>query len=184
MDCCDKTKHLLPSTIPAGLNFEALVELCDFPAPDWTLVAILRGPAAIDLEATAQGAAHLFSEDGDTTGAWAPGVYAYELRATKDGKTERADFGQVTIEADLASAEAGYDPRSDNQKALDAINAVLAKRATLDQERYRINNRELYRTSISDLLKLKSYYQSLVKREGAAGCGSGGKWGRKIPVNF
>jgi hypothetical protein len=83
----------------------------------------------------------------------------------------------------MASVGAGFDPRSENERALDAINAVLTNKASQDQMRYRINNRELWRAPVTDLLKLKSLYTTLVRRERARKCGRG-IFGRAIPVTF
>jgi hypothetical protein len=55
--------------------------------------------------------------------------------------------------------------RTHAQIALANIEAVLAKRSTQDQERYTINNRELWRTPLGDLLKLRDYYRAEVRRE-------------------
>jgi hypothetical protein len=76
-----------------------------------------------------------------------------------------------------------YDGRSDNQKALDAIEAVLARRATLDQQRYTINNRELWRTPIIELIKLRSFYAAAVAREKRKNSGNR-TFGRRINVRF
>ena len=51
----------------------------------------------------------------------------------------------------------------------------------MDQERYRINNRELYRTPIADLIKLRDMYRAEVNRERAAKCGKN-PFGRKVRV--
>src|SRR5690606_10716299 len=91
------------------------------------------------------------------------------------------ESGRVRITPDLAQAAAGFDGRSQNRIALDAIDAVLARRATLDQERYRINNRELYRTPIEDLIRLRSYYATLVAREEATRKGVS-PFGRQVKV--
>ena len=69
---------------------------------------------------------------------------------------------------DIAQLAAGHDARSHVQRVLDAIEAVLEKRATLDQEQYRINNRELRRTPIADLLKLRDRYRMELQRAKAA----------------
>jgi hypothetical protein len=92
-------------------------------------------------------------------------------------------FGIMEVLPDLAAVSAPYDARSDNEKALEAIEAVLGKRATLDQDRYKINNRELWRTPISDLLKLRDVYRAAVRRERARNAGRS-QWGRLIPVTF
>lgn len=183
MGCCEKTNQYLPASIAAGLDFEARVTLADYPASEWTLAAIIRGPSAINLTAAADGDTFVFTAAAATTTGWGAGLYAYELRATKAGGTVQVDRGQLQVTPDLSTATAGYDPRSENEIALDAIKAVLAKRASLDQERYRINNRELYRTSIADLLRLKGYYAGLVRQEKA--CAKGRKtFGRPVYVRF
>jgi hypothetical protein len=43
------------------------------------------------------------------------------------------------------------------RKTLTALEAVIEGRASLDQERYRINNRELYRTPMETLIRLRNH---------------------------
>lgn len=161
----------IPAEIGAGLTFDALLTLTAYPAPGWAVSLHLRGPAAINLTATAEGSQHRITASAATTASWQAGSYWYTLRATKGADVVEVESGQLQITPDLASEAGPYDGRTQNQIALEAIEAVLAKRATLDQERYRINNRELYRTSIEDLLKLRAFYVEQVKREKAAACG-------------
>lgn len=160
----------IPDQISAGLTFNALLTLTAYPAPAWAVTFMLRGPAVIDLPATAEGSQHRLYADAATTAAWLPGAYRYVLRATDGTTTTDIDAGQTTILPDFATLppgeQVGLTPA---QIALAAIDAVLANRATLDQERYRINNRELYRTPIAELLKLRAFYAEQVKREQACG---------------
>ena len=125
------------------------------------------------MTAAAEGAQHRFRKELGETANWDAGDYWYTLRAVDaaTGDMVEVECGQVTITPDLVNAAVGFDGRTPNQIALDAIEAVIAQRATLDQERYRINNRELYRTSIPDLLKLRDHYVRLVKREQDIACG-------------
>lgn len=160
-----------PADIGAGLTFDVLLTLTAYPATEWVVAVYLRGPQAIDLEAVAEGTQHRIHADAATTAAWAPGSYWYTMRATRGAEVVEVEAGNVQIHPDVATADAGYDGRSQAETALEAINAVLAKRATLDQERYRINNRELYRMSVEDLLKLRSFYVEEVRRERANACG-------------
>jgi hypothetical protein len=51
------------------------------------------------------------------------------------------------------------------------LEAVIEGRASLDQERYRINNRELYRTPMETLIKLRNQYRAEVSRERAKASG-------------
>lgn len=173
----------LPDQITAGLDFQAVMTLREFPAPDWALVAYLRGPQVIDLTATADGAAHVFAAAADITTEWTPGTYWFALRATKGSATMEAGSGQLTVLPDLARVTGTYDGRSQNEIALAAIDAVMAKRATLDQQRYTINNRELWRTPMADLLKLRAYYATQVSREKAKARGRS-RFGRPVIVKF
>lgn len=154
----------IPKTIKAGVNFSASAALPAY-ADGWELLLYLRGPSAIDMVAVQDGNSFTFAAPASVTAAWKPGDYAYSVRATNGGDVVEVDACRLTILPDLATAEAGHEARSENRIALDAIKAVLAKRATIDQDRYRINNRELYRTSIKDLLALKAHYQQLVNDE-------------------
>lgn len=180
MTCCAST---LPAEITAGLDFRAAVDLRDYPATEWTARVLLRGPKSIDLTATASGTAHAFAADAATTAAWTPGAYWYSLRVSKDSNVLEADKGQMSVLPDLEAMQDGFDGRTQNQIALDAINAVLAKRATLDQQRYVIDKRELWRTPIADLLKLRAFYTTAVRRERNRASGCSG-FGRQIPVRF
>lgn len=140
----------------------------------------LRGPKAVNLVADSS---HTFTADAATTAAWPDGDYWYTLRASDGTDTVELETGTLRVLPDLVAADDGYDGRSQAQIALDAIEAVLAKRATLDQERYRINNRELYRMSVSDLLKLRAFYAEQVRRETACKTGRS-RFGRQIAVRF
>lgn len=177
MACCTPS---LPSSITAGLTFQAALTLLDYPAPDWSVRAVLRGPQSIDLDATADGINHVLSAGAATTAAWAPGVYWYSLRATKSGQVLEAESGRVEILADLAAVSDTFDGRTEAERALAAIDAVMSKRATQDQQRYTINNRELWRTPIAELIKLRAFYAARVRRERNK-CSP---FGRTIPVRF
>lgn len=169
----------LPASMTAGLSFSACFDLPNYPAPDWTITLYLRGPSQIDIASEPSGSQHLLSASPAVTATWLPGEYWYTIRASNGTDVSEVEKGQLLIEQDLVLQPAGYDGRSEAQKALDAIDAVLANRATLDQERYRINNRELYRTPIDQLLKLRSFYRSRVRQERGQS-----SMGRSVPVRF
>jgi hypothetical protein len=173
----------LPDQITAGLDFQAVVALAQYPAPAWGLTAVIRGPQAIDLTSTADGTNHVFTADAATTTTWQAGAYWFSLRATNGSQTFEASAGQLTIIKDLAAVTEPYDGRTQNAIALAAIDAVIAKRATQDQQRYKINERELWRTPIADLLKLRAYYAMLVARENAKASGRS-RFGRPVIVKF
>jgi hypothetical protein len=93
--------------------------------------------------------------------------------------------GGVEILANPATVAAGYDNRGHARKVLDAIEAVLEQRASVDQQSYSINGRHLARTPIAELLRLRSVYRAQVAGEDAGealNAGLGG--GRKIQVRL
>lgn len=157
--------RILPASVTAGLTFERTICLERYPAGVWALSAVLRGPGALNLSSTAEATQHKISVDAVTTSGWVPGRYSYSVRVTNGVFVHEVEAGALDILPDLNAQTPGHDGRSHAERTLDAIEAVLERRATLDQERYRINNRELYRTPIAELIKLRSLYRSEVQRE-------------------
>ncbi len=175
---------VIPLQFTAGLSFQATVSSALHPAPAWTLSLHFRGPSQIDLTAApGVSTSHVFTAAPAATADWTPGAYWWAVRATDGTDVVEIERGDMILLTDLAAVTEPYDGRSENEIALDAIDAVLSKRATQDQQRYVINNRELWRTPISDLLKLRAYYNTRVRRERARRSGAS-TMGRNIPVRF
>lgn len=175
--------NCFPSEIKAGLTFDLTMLRAAYPAPDWAFAAHLRGPSSINLTAAPDGEGHKFTETAANTANWAAGRYWYSIRATKGDEVREVENGEVTITANLQSAAAGYDGRTHAQICLDNIEAVLEKRATKDQQKYTINNRELWRTPLGDLLALRDHYKAEVAREQATQSGRA-IFGRQVRVRF
>lgn len=163
--------RIIPAKISAGLTFSAVAALSAYPAPAWSMTLALRGPASIDLEATADGTSHALAATAEETGAYPPGLYRYSLRALYNGVVREIEHGTINVLADLVQLQPGTETRSHARIVLDNIQAVIEKRATQDQQKYTINNRELWRTPIADLLKLKNLYLALVRQEEKAASG-------------
>lgn len=175
--------EILPTTITAGVTLDLTVTLTAYPADCWTLAVLLRGATSIDLSAVADGRQHHISVDAATTAGWPAGDYWYSARVTDGAAVIEIDEGTVSIKPDLATMADGFDGRSHIRKVLAAVEAVIEGRATLDQERYRINNRELFRTPIAELIKLRSQYRADLRQEEAAKKG-GSLLGRTVRVRF
>jgi hypothetical protein len=173
----------VPNQISAGLTASFTVEHRDYPAADWDVILILRGPSSIDLTATAQGDAHLIEATAADTSGWEPGRYWYSLRASKGSDVQAIEHGQLVITQDLAAVSAGYDGRHHVEKVLEAIEAVIEGRAGKDQDSYRINNRELRRTPVGDLMKLRSQYRNELVQIKQARSGRR-KLGRTVKAEF
>lgn len=174
----------IPTVIKAGVTFDAEFECPSYSAPTWSATLYLRGGSAITLAALDNTAPlHRFFASATETGNWKPGVYTYAVRVLKDEQVVEIETGTVQILPDIAGLPVDHDARSQNRKILDAITAVLERRATQDQEKYRINNRELWRTPIPELLTLKNHYASLVAAEEARNKGRS-QWGPAVKVRL
>jgi hypothetical protein len=174
---------ILPDKLTVGVTLDHLVTLTAYPATDWTLTVYLRGPGQIDLTGAAEGVQHRLNAAASVTDDWTPGAYWYTSRVTDGTAVVEIESGQITIGADLAAIDEAFDGRSHVQRVLTAIEAVIEGRASKDQERYRINNRELQRTPIAELLRLRSQYQDELRRQTAAARGQS-LLGRNVMVRF
>lgn len=171
--------RIVPNTINSGFNFSAQTWQPNYSGAEWTLELLLRGAGTISLTSERNGARHVFSANAAETASWIAGEYAYFLRAVSGDDAFLLEQGTVRVTPDATKIADGTDIRSDAQKALDAIDAVLAKRATIDQKRYRINNRELERTDPKDLIALRAHFFELVQREKAKASGKS-LFGRQV----
>ncbi len=146
-------------------------DLADYPAPTWVLKYRAKNAAGgFEIVAAADGAAHLVTVAAATTAGYTAGIYDWFAWVESGAVKTTVDEGKITVKPDFraGTATAALDARTHARKTLEAINAVIEKRATLDQQAYAIAGRSLQRTPLPDLLKLRSQYQIEVKREEAA----------------
>ncbi|MCM0018423.1 MAG: hypothetical protein NBV67_00350 [Tagaea sp.] len=160
-----------PALIVAGdtLRFRREDLGDSYPADQgWSLTYEARSAAgAITFVAAASGRAFDVNIAVSTTAGWTAGRYDIAGYVAKAGERYQIYRGTITVAPNLAAAGAA-DRRSHARKVLDAIEAVIEKRASLDQESYEIDGRSLKRTPIADLLKLRSLYKAEIAREDAA----------------
>jgi hypothetical protein len=155
----------------AGLAWDWSVAIPAFPAPSWAFHFYLRGPGSLDLVALPDGAAHRFSATAAQTASLQKGIYAWQLIGA-DGEQELlVDEGRVTVSIALSRLADGHEARTHAERMIGAIEAVLENRATLEQRRYRINNRELERTSITELRRLLKEYRVEAAQQAAKRAG-------------
>ena len=171
----------IPNAIRAGVTFDVALAYPPFSADEWSATLYLRGASAITLNAQAD--SFRFYASAEETGSWKPGIYIYAVRLSAGARVVEMETGTVQILPDIASLTEEHDARSQNRRILDAITAVLERRATQDQEKYRINNRELWRTPIPELLALKNHYAALVAAEEARNSGRS-QWGPAVRVRL
>lgn len=173
-----------PSKLTAGDTWEwrrALGSLYP-PSDGWVLTYALRGVGNINLTATASGSDHLIQVSAAVTADYAPGDYRWSALVTKAGERHLVGNGFLQVLPNLAAITDGsYEFRSPTKIALDAIEAVLQHRATLDQQAYTIGGRSLTRTPIKELLLLRDRFRAEYQVELDA---EGGGRDRNLYVQF
>lgn len=141
----------------------------DYPNTGHTLKYSARletdGSYEIQLTATADNGDYLIEVSQSDTISYAAGVYHWQAYITRNADSERITIGNGAFEIKANRDVATTDPRSQAKIVLDAIEAVIAGRATKDQESYSVQGRSLARTPIPELLVLRDTYRAEVFRE-------------------
>jgi hypothetical protein len=151
----------IPSRIVAGST--TTCRLCGFsPQEGWALSLALRGEGdPVDVEGTADGDAFLV----EIPAALTAGKWWWQVKVTDGTNTHLPAAGELLVEPNLFDQGGSYDGRSEARIALDAIDAVLANKATADQQAYTIKGRSLTRYAVADLLKLRSFFAAKIRKE-------------------
>ena len=171
----------LPTSAPReftpGETLEWIKSFDDFPADTWTVTYSFRGAGnGFDVIGTAAGLDHNFTVPGTTSDNASPGVYYFQAWAD-DGAGEKhlVDSGQTQVLPNIAALAVGtnYDGRSQARIILEAIDALMLGKATLDQQKYLIatgvpgftSQREAERIDPEALLALRKYYAGIVRSQ-------------------
>lgn len=154
---------MIPTTMVQGDSYSWEESESDYPASTWTIhYTLVNASERIAFNSIADGDNHDFALTTTITAAWKPGDYNYTRYATDGTDRTTLTNGSVTINPDFIIAS---DQRSHSKKVLDAIEAVIEERATVDQEEYSINGRSLKRMTIKDLIYFRNYYANKVRCE-------------------
>lgn len=165
-------------------------DLADFPASEWALTYYLRSDKAggtIDIAATAD--ADEFEVDVSTTdsASYTPGVYFWSAFVSKAGDRKLVAQGRLEILTNPSDVVMPTDGRSHARRTLDALQAVIERRATSDQQRYvwQAVGRSVDKMPIKDLLDFRNYYANLVAiEEDKEKISRGEATGRNVLVRF
>lgn len=154
---------------------------------DWTLTYQLRGPSQLTLTAAADGDGWLTSVTTAQSGALMPGAYAWAAQLTRPDERVTIRVGKLTVVADLAAVADTFDPRSQAERALADCELALAsfKSSGGKVKSYTIGTRQTEFHSLTELMALRSFWQTRVHRErAAAAIANGGVNPRKLLVRF
>lgn len=160
-----------PERLRAGDTWRWQRELADYPATTWTLrYRFKNSSGGFEISASASGVLHDVTVSAATTAAYAAGAYSWAAWVESAGEVYTVDQGRLTVDPNLRAglASVGLDVRSHARRTLEALEAVIEGRASMDQSEYRIGDRMLKRMSIDELLKFRDRYRSEVEAEDAA----------------
>ena len=157
-----------PTAIVAGTTVKWTASFPDYPASAWALSYALRSANdSLNVSTTANGNDFDAVISATDSATLSPGRYAWQAIVTNGSETYVAADGFLTVTV-LLSGAATFDPRTQNEKNLDALDAVIAGKASADVLEYTINGRQLRRYPIKDLIALRNHYAALVAAEKAA----------------
>lgn len=162
----------IPASFAAGETVSWRTESAEYPSSGYTLRTILStSTARLEVSGVAQSDGSWSSTITRTQSeGFVPGVY--EWRAYAETSTERYQIGAGRVTVRPSALTSAADLRSPDQIALDAIDAVLAGRASRDQEEMTFSGRSIRRHSIESLMRLRAYYASRVAQEHARARGT------------
>jgi hypothetical protein len=159
----------IPETIYAGDSLSWTESAGEYPAPVWTMHYAIRGASKLDLDSTPDGTDHKFTVAAANTASLQPGFYTWQSFVTDGtGARHTVSTGSISIRANLAIQNSGFDGRSHAQKVLDAIEATMEGRASKAQGSVQINNRQIQYLKPEELVKWRSFYKAEVAREKTA----------------
>lgn len=148
-------KSYEPDEVTAGDRWAWKKSVSGYPAGDgWVLKYFFTNASAnFSIEAAADGEDYLIEHTPVSPTA---GFYSWVATVSKDDNRFTVGNGTITVRPDPAGVN--VDLRSYARKVVDAIEAVIQKRASKDQENYSIDGRSLGRTPIADLLLLRDRF--------------------------
>lgn len=145
----------------------------------WTYYAVLEADAStkITITSTLTANEYVIEVASATTATYTAGVYHWTGYIIKDATSERIALDTGTFKLLENTELTQTDPRSHVKIVLDALEAMIAGKATKDQRSYTIGDRSIERLSPTELLtwykEYKTYYQQELNAERIANGESG-----------
>lgn len=175
-----------PSNLIAGDTWSwGIIDTDRSPAAGWSLALRFSGATnfALTVATNVAGDGWDVSYSATLSAAVAPGRYEWFARATLGATVQTIARGEVTIAPNISTV--GIDGRSNSRIALEAIEAMIAGRASAAQKQYEIAGRKVEFFSLEDLLKARDRLRIDVRREDACAAAAAGlPDSRRILVSF
>jgi hypothetical protein len=162
-------RNTVPTILTPGESLTWEKSFADYPASDgWELVYYFRGAGAgFDVAATADGDTFELAVAAEDTEELIAGRYYYQAFVELETERLLVDEGEIMVRASLSEIQSAdtFDGRSQVKIILDAVDALIAGKATLDQQEYSIGTRQLKRYPLPDLIALRDKYAKLYAAE-------------------
>ncbi len=158
----------IPASFIAGDTVKWLRDLPDYPPSDgWELTySLVKDGARKEVTATNNGDGKFLLTISATDSAdYTAGDYAWQEYVTKDDERYSLGFGRATVKTNFDAAENGIEVRSHVKKTLDALEAMLERKACRDQMSVSVNGRSVGAMSPADLIKWRDLYRAEYKRD-------------------
>jgi hypothetical protein len=170
-----------PTIVMAGTDWHWTMELPDFPAGEgWTLNYYFRGPSILNIAATRVGTTNVYDVKAlaSATTGLLPGRYSWQgivsgvssethvARPIADDSGDPETLGELTVLQNIITAIAG-DYQSHAEKTLTAIETEIYNRVNnlKSIEAYAVAGRQISKIPFKDLIRMRSAYQAMVRRE-------------------
>jgi len=175
-------------SVAAGDSVSFIVTADGFSSADgWALeFAVVNAGGLIQFSSASQSDGSFLIEVAATvTANWPAGRYQYQAYLKKGGERIIAMQGDASVTENFSAQSAGFDARSHVQTVLDALEAMLAGKASIDQQSYSIGDRQLSRMTPEEILVWRNKYRQELRAEQQATRimnGLGG--GNRVRVRF
>lgn len=154
---------MLIKTLTAGTSFNYSCKATDgYTSAVMTLKTASH--AKITLSGTLTGGQWLFTASATATASYTVGDYVYQLiESNTSGVVRLVETGKLKVLVNLATADANYDPRSADEKMLEAVIAVMADNASESRGTISIDGATTTYRSFKDLENMKAYYEQRIE---------------------
>ena len=170
-----------PEVVMAGTDWHWTMELPDYPASEgWTLTYYFRGPSILNIVATRVGTTNTYDAKAlaAATQNLLPGRYSWQgivtgvagethvARPIADDSGDPETLGELTVLQNITTAIAG-DYQTHAEKTLGVIEGEIYNRINnlKSIEAYAVAGRQVSKIPLKELVRLRSVYQGLVRRE-------------------
>ncbi len=160
----------------------------DYPVADYSLsyeFNLIDGSTAANFTLTATESGNEYIISTSSTTSYTLGNYNWISYITRSSDSARVKLEEGYVEIQDNYATTSNSVRSHAKKILDAVEAVLENRASMDQQSMSIAGRSLSRMSITDLMTFRDRYKAeYLKEVKIARIKNGLASGNTIKVNF